>query len=54
MIVIYIFIAIIYFIFKIFTKRLFGGVTDDTLGFCILLTEPIIFVTTMLLITVHI
>ncbi len=54
MIVIYIFIAIIYFIFKIFTKRLFGSVTDDTLGFCILLTEPIIFITTMLLITVHI
>ncbi len=53
MIIIYIFIAIIYFIFKIFNKKLFRGVTDDTLGFCILSIEPLIFSIFMLLFIVN-
>ena len=48
MIIINIFMIVIYFIFRVFNKRLFGGVTDDTLGFCVLSAEPIIFIVIML------
>ena len=48
MIIINMLIVVIYFIFRLFSIKLFSGVTDDTLGFNILSAEPLIFSVFML------